>query len=196
MTAAGGGSQEFNWRPRPGSGTMGAVGDVEDYEGLNIQARLTAGLGMIKAWLARYRIEADGGTAVIDHMWQFLTVTPDTFMGWYDWQSEAQLAAERGDALLPSAAAACRRCGASAQDLAAILAGVTGIVYDSLFGALDLDLSMARLRTIAAVAGRCGIAVPDASSFSHLPAQERHGWGNPVSPVQLTELRSHADPGQ
>jgi hypothetical protein len=56
------------------------VGDVEDYASLNIQARLAAGLLMVEAWLGRYQIGDDGVATVIDHMWQFMTVTPDTFM--------------------------------------------------------------------------------------------------------------------
>jgi hypothetical protein len=94
-------------------------------------------------------------------------------MNWYDFQPEAQLAAEREDAVLPSAASACRRRRASVQDLATMPGDVVNIVYDSLSGALDLSLSMARLRKIAAVAARSGNAVPDASRFGHLPVDQR-----------------------
>jgi hypothetical protein len=150
---------------------------------------------MVEAWLGRYQIGDDGVATVIDHMWQFMTVTPDTFMDWYDFRPEAQLAAEREDAVQPPAASACRRRGASAQDLATLLADVVNIVYDSLFGAPDLSLSMARLREIAAVAAKSGIAIPDASRFGHRPAHQRNGWDNPASAAHVTELRSYTYPG-
>lgn len=169
--------------------------DVEDYAGLNVRARLAAGLLTVEAWLGRYQIEDEGTAAVLDHVWQFMTVTPETFQDWHDFEPEALIAAETEEALLPSAAAACRRHGARAEDLATMLADVISIVYDSLFGALDLSLSMARLREIAAVAARSGIAIPDASRFGHLPAREFHGWGNPVSAAQLAGLRSRTDLG-
>jgi hypothetical protein len=57
-----------------------------------------------------------------------------------------------------------------------MFAYVISIVDDSLFGALDLSLPVARLREIAAVAARSGIAIPDASRFGHLPAHEFHSW--------------------
>lgn len=71
-----------------------------------------------------------------------------------------------------------------------MLADVISVVHDSLFGALDLSLSMARLREIAAVAARSGITIPDASRFGHLPAHGFHGWGYPVSATQVAGLRS------
>lgn len=167
--------------------------DVEDYADLSVRARLAAGLLTVEAWLRRHQVEDEGTTAVLEHMWQFMTVTPETFQDWHDFEPEALIAAETDEAVLPSAAAACRRHGARVEDLATMLPAVIDIVYDSLFGALDLSLSMARLREIAAAAARSGTAIPDASRFAHLPAHEFHGWGNPVSAAQLAGLRSRAD---
>jgi hypothetical protein len=169
------------------------VGNVQDYSALSVQARLAAGLLTVEAWLRRYRIEDEGTTTVLEHMWQFMTVTAETFQAWYDFKPEALLAAESEEPVPAPAAAACRQYGAAAQDLATMLGAVVNIVYESLFGALDLNLSMARLREIATVATRSGIGIPAASRFGHMSVHEFHGWGNPVSAAQVVALRSHTD---
>jgi hypothetical protein len=168
------------------------VGDVSDYATLNVQARLAAGLLTVEAWLRQHQIEDADTTAVLDHMWQFMTVTPEIFQGWYDWQPPALLAAEADEPVPSSAAAECSRHGASPDDLATMLADVVNIVYDSPFGALDLSRSMTRLRDLAAVAARSDVALPDAAHFGHLNTFQRHGWGNPASPAQVAKLRARA----
>ena len=125
-------------------------------------------------------------------MWQWLTVTPDTFRAWYDFDSEELRAAEAGALPSPQIVLACQERGAPVDELAALLAEVVSIVYDSLFGPLDLELSLARLRNIEAVAARSGIALPAPQRFSGLRAQDMHGWGFPVTDMQVTAWRSES----
>lgn len=94
------------------AGHYQCVRDVEDYADLNVRARLAAGLVAIDAWLRRYQVEDEGTAVVLDHMWQFMTVTSETFQDWYDFQPEVLVAAGTDGAVLPSAAAACRQHGA------------------------------------------------------------------------------------
>jgi hypothetical protein len=166
------------------------VGDVGDYEALSIQGRLAAGLVAVEAWLRQHGVEDEGTTSLLDHMWQWMTVAPETFKAWYEFQSAALRAAEAGEPVPSVAAAACRRQGASAHDLASMLADVVSVVYDSLFGALDLRLSLVNLARLAEISGKSGVHLPDASQLSQFPAPERHGWGNPVSAADITALRS------
>jgi hypothetical protein len=166
-----------------------AMSSAEEYDGLNVQARLVAGLLTMEAWLRVHGL-ADGAVAeLLEHMWQWPTVTPDTFGAWHDFDSEALQAAEAKESLPPRVALACEQRGAPAGDLAVMLADVVKIVYDSLFGALDLTLSMARLRSIEDVASRTGISLPAAGRFFGLWAQDKHGWGFPVSAMQVADWR-------
>ena len=115
-----------------------AMTSADEYQGLNVQARLVAGLLTVEAWLRVHGL-ADAAVAdLLEHMWQWPMVTPDSFRAWYDFHSEELQAAEAGEPLPPRAALACQQRGAPAADLAAMLADVVNIVYDSLFGALDL----------------------------------------------------------
>jgi hypothetical protein len=141
----------------------------------------------VEAWLRRHPIEDADTTAVLDHLWPFMTVTPETFQDWYDWQPAAQLAAEAGSQLPSSAATECSKHEATLDDPAMMLADVVNIVYDSLLGALDLSRSMTRLRDLAAVAGRSDVSLPDEAHVRRLTASQRHGWGNPASPAQLAK---------
>ena len=63
------------------------------------------------------------------------------------------------------------------------------IVYDSLFGALGLSWSLARLRNIEVVTARSGIRLPAAQCFSSLKAEDKHGWGAGVSAMQVADWR-------
>jgi hypothetical protein len=166
-----------------------AMSSAAEYEGLNVQARLVAGLLTVEAWLRVYRLADEAVAELLEHMWQWPTVTPDSFGAWYDFDSEALQAAEAGGPLAPQVALACQQRGAPAADLAVMLADVVNIVYDSLFGALDLTLSLARLRNIEDVACRTGISLPAAGRFSRFRAQDKHGWGFPVSAVQVADWR-------
>lgn len=166
-----------------------AMTGADEYEGLNVLARLTAALLTMEAWLRVHRL-ADAAVAdVLEHMWQWPTVKPDTFRPWFDFHSDELQAAEAEEPLPRRIALACQERGASAEDLAALLANIVNIVYDSLFSALDLDLSLARLRNIEVVAARSGVRLPAAQRFASLKAEDMHGWGIPVSAMQVADWR-------
>jgi hypothetical protein len=167
---------------------------ADEYEGLNVAARLAAGLLTVEAWLRVHQVADAGVDGVVEHLWQWLTVQPDTFMRWYDFDSDELQAAEAETPLPQRVALACDERSASAEDLAALLANVVNIVYDSLFGALDLRLSLARLRTIEVVAARSGVRLPAGQRFTGLAAQDRGGWGHPVSALQVASWRTAARP--
>jgi hypothetical protein len=160
-----------------------------EYRDLNIQARLSAGLLTVESWLRAYGVTEAGVTGVLEHMWQWLMVTSETFGVWYDFDSAELQAAEGGEPLRSPAALACQERGAPAADLADMLADVVSIVYDSLFGALDLALSLDRLRNVEAAAARSGIGLPDPERFSSFKAQDKHGWGYPVAAAQVAAWR-------
>jgi hypothetical protein len=166
-----------------------AMTRADEYETLNVQARLAAGLLTVEAWLRAHALADKAVSDVLEHMWQWPTVEPDTFRAWYDFDSDALEAAEAEESLPTRIALACQERAAPAADLAALLADVVNIVYDSLFGALDLSLSLARLRNIEVVAARSGIRLPAAPRFSSLRAEDKHGWGVPVSAMQVADWR-------
>lgn len=163
---------------------------ADEYGDLNIQARLAAGLLTVESWLRAYDLTDAALAGLLDHMWQWPAVTPETFPAWYDFDSEALRAAEAGNTLPSPVALVCQERGAPAADLAAMLTDVVNIVYESLFGALDLALSLGRLRHIEAVAARSGIMLPNSRRFSGFKAQDRHGWGHPVTATQVTIWRT------
>jgi hypothetical protein len=166
-----------------------AMTGADEYENLNVAARLVAGLLTVEAWLRVHQLADAAVDGVLEHMWQWPTVTPDTFRSWFDFYSDELQAAEAEGPLPRRVALACQEHAASAEDLAAMLANVVNIVYDSLFGALDLSLSLGRLRTIEVVAARSGVRFPAAQRFSSPKAEVRHGWGDPVSAMKVADWR-------
>lgn len=162
---------------------------ADEYEGLNILARLAAGLLTVEAWLRVHRLADDAVADVLEHMWEWPTVKPNTFRPWFDFHSDELQAAEAEEPLPRRIALACLERGAPSEDLAALLANIVNIVYESLFGALDLDLSLARLRNIEVVAARSGLRLPAAQRFASLKAEDMHGWGIPVSAMQVADWR-------
>jgi hypothetical protein len=80
---------------------------AEDYEGLSVQARLVAGLLTVEEWLRFYGLADAAVTDLLEHMWQWPTVTPETFGAWHEFDSEALQAAEAKKPLPPRVALAC-----------------------------------------------------------------------------------------
>ena len=163
---------------------------ADEYKDLNIQARLVAGLLTVEAWLRVHQLADAAIGDVLEHMWQWPTVTPDTFLPWFDFHSDELQAAEAEEPLPWRIALACQERAAPADDLAALLAHIVNIVYESLFCALDLDLSLARLHTIEVVAARSGVRLPPGQRFASLKARDHmHGCGIPVSATQVADWR-------
>jgi hypothetical protein len=75
-----------------------------------------------------------------------------------------------------------------------LLSNVVKTVYDSLFSVADLSWTLVGLRTVEVVAARSGVRLPAAQRFSSLRAQDRGGWGNPVSAHQVASWRAAAAP--
>ena len=161
----------------------GVVTAADDYQVLSVGARLAAALLTVESWLRAHKMDDAGISAVLEHMWQWLTVTNETFGAWYDFyevQGPDDLLAAIDEEPLPRRVAfICEKRGVPAEELAMLLADVVNMVYDELFGAVNLDHSLERLRRVEAVAARSGISLPSAERFSvpGLMAQDRHGWG-------------------
>jgi hypothetical protein len=97
-----------------------AVSSAEEFSDLNVRARLVAGLLTVEAWLRVHGLADAAVAELVEHMWQWPTVTPDTFSAWHDFDSEALRAAEAEEPLPRRIAADCQQRGASAADLGAL----------------------------------------------------------------------------
>jgi hypothetical protein len=172
----------------------GAVTAADGYEALSVRARLAAALLAVESWLRAYRLDDAEIGAVLDHMWQYLTVTYETLGAWYEFyelqEPEELLAAIDEEPLPRRAALICEDQGIPAVELAMLLADVVNMVYDELFGAVNLQHSLERLRRVEALAARSGISLPSAQLFSipGLMAQDGHGWGR-VTAAQVANWR-------
>lgn len=168
---------------------------ADDYEVLSVRARLAAALVTVESWLRAYRLDDAGISAVLEHMWQWLTVTAETFGAWYEFHEvqypEVLLAAINDEPLPRPVTLICGDQGVPVTDLAMLLADVVNLVYDDLFGAVNLQTSLERLRRVEAVAARSGIALPSAERFSvpGLTAQDGHGMGREVPAAQIASWR-------
>jgi hypothetical protein len=167
---------------------------ADDYEALSVNARLTAALLTVESWLRVHRLDDAGIGAVLEHMWQWLTMTYKTVDAWhefYEVQGPEELLAAIDEEPLPRRVALiCKKQGVPAAELAMLLADVVNMVYDELYGAVNLEHSLERLRRVEAVAARSGISLPSAERFSipGLMAQDGHGWGH-VTADQVASWR-------
>jgi hypothetical protein len=168
---------------------------ADDYEALSVRARLAAALMTVESWLRAYRLDDAGISAVLEHMWQWLTVTSKTFGAWYEFYEvqgpEVLLAAIDDEGLPRRVALICEDQGVPATDLAMLLADVVNLVYDDLFGAVNLQHSLERLRRVEAVAARSYIELPSAKRFSvpGLKKRDGHGMGREVTAGQIATWR-------
>jgi hypothetical protein len=163
------------WPSEPSGDSVGPA----DFRQLSMNARLAAALLISTRWLERVGIHDSELDALVEHLWAWLTVTPDTFDAWYESEPALVLVGLGGE--LPDRLTAnCTAHGIEPERLAALLRGLTEIVYGSLFGAADDEGSLAELGTVAAVVGQHGLALPPSGLFADSPISEGRARMDPA----------------
>jgi hypothetical protein len=161
---------------------------ADDYRPLSINARLAAALHALTQVVRRTGLAHADVTALIDHVWSWPCVGPDTFDAWYAFEFPALPAP--GDELASDLQQECRRVGVDPADLRQLLEHTAEIVYHGLFSVADNAESLAHLTMVEAIASRYGAALPPAALFAESPWSAHHGWGSKLLPTDVDRWRA------
>ncbi|MGH3375647.1 MAG: hypothetical protein ACRDP6_12980 [Actinoallomurus sp.] len=143
-------------------------------------ARLAAALHSLTAWLDHVGLHGRDLNDLIEHLWQWLTITPDTFTQWHD-GAPVLVETALGDEMPSYLVQQCLdRAAIPVADLRHILESTTEIVYCNLFGAVDDQATMNYLRQVEHIMRKYSLPIPPASLFSNSLFSEGHGWGRPT----------------
>ncbi|WP_149205157.1 hypothetical protein [Actinotalea subterranea] len=131
------------------------------YSDLSICARQGVALVTFRRWREIVGLDCEELSTLEDHLWEFASVTPETFAAWY----ESHPLVRRGsdDPLPAEVESSAALHGLDQVELRQAVRALTVITYGGLFGRVESEWSLTGLQDLAAVTGArgVGLAPPD-----------------------------------
>lgn len=157
-----------------------------------LNAGLARALLISEEVLRRYQVEAPALVDVLEHLWEWLTVTPDTFWDWHIWSS--QLYDELRSGNVPTdLKARLVEAGLGEQASTEWLPRLVRIVEYHLFGAIDREDAQQSVDTVVGVGEAADVQLAGEPDYSVFGSPDAHaGWGAPISSNELTRWRQAA----
>ncbi|MEW9532839.1 hypothetical protein [Microbispora sp. NPDC049125] len=163
------------------------VRNAAHYASLSVNARLGAALRTLAAWLDGVKIRDTDLDDLMEHLWQWPTVTVENFDSWEASApslTSVGLGGEMPVGLIDKSNAR----SIPPEDLYNLICHTVEMVYDNIYGAVDNEATLDHLLQIELIALRYGLAVPSASFFADSPYDET-GWGPRPGVEQLHQWR-------
>ncbi|MCP5029400.1 MAG: hypothetical protein GY929_24275 [Actinomycetia bacterium] len=127
---------------------------------------------------------------MLNHLWDWLTITPDTFEAWHDWSTRLYEDLRSG-ALPDEIRRELAECGLKSTHARAWLVSLVAIVERHLFSSINHRDARHNVRAVLKVGRRSGVQLPDNADFGIFGRpDDHHGWGNPISPAELHSWRA------
>ena len=146
------------------------------YSDLSVRARQAVALVTFRRWRESVGLDCVELATLEDHLWQYATVTPDTFNAWHE---EHPLVHLGPDSPLPDAIhdqIAAR--GLDPNEVRSAIFALTQITYGGLFGRVESEWSLADLESLGRFTEQHGTPLATADSFvDSLWIDD--DWGNP-----------------
>jgi len=158
------------------------------YSDLSVCGRQAGALVTFRRWRESVGLDSDELTTLEDHLWQYATVTPETFNAWYESHPLARLGQDEPlPADLQDSVAA---RGLGLADVWRAVNALVQITYGGLFGRIESQWSLNELEVLGEVTARYGVPLAPADAFAQCLWID-HDWGRPdaelVSLWQTTE---------
>ena len=126
---------------------------------LSVRARQAVALVTFRAWRHAVGLDREELASPEDHLWQYATITPDSFGAWHEAHPLVRLGP--GDPLPAPVRDAAAACGLGQDDVRRAVGALIEITYGGLFGSVESPWSLGELETL----GR--ITDPFADGLSH-----------------------------
>jgi hypothetical protein len=146
------------------------------YSDLSVRARQAGALVTFRRWRESVGLDSDELTTLEDHLWQYATVTHETFTAWH----ESHPLARRGqDEPLPSDLQdSIAACGLGSADVRGAVNALINITYGGLFGRIESQWSLSELEVLGEITARYGVPLAPADAFDQCLWID-HDWGRP-----------------
>ncbi|MCB7137527.1 hypothetical protein [Cellulosimicrobium marinum] len=143
---------------------------------LSIRARQAVALVTFRRWRESVGLDCVELATLEDHLWQYATVTPDTFNAWHDGHPLVHVGP---DGPLPNAVHdQLLAHGLDPSDVRSAILALTQITYGGLFGRVESEWSLADLRALGRFTERDGTPLVTADGFVDSLWVDGD-WGNP-----------------
>lgn len=153
-----------------------------DFADAPVNARLAAALALAEqAFRGSKHAETRGFEDLLDHMWTWMTVTPETFGDWHEWTSPLLSRLTDG----PTQGAT-----PSEEEFSRLGRSLIHLVYGHLFAAVIHPISLYDLHEVALVGEQRRVTLPAAGEV--VPAFSGEGpadWGSDLNAAEVDELR-------
>jgi len=125
-----------------------------------------------------------------DHLWAWSSFElRGEFNSWYH-QRPVLSDLDMGQRPVPAELAGeAERAGLAVTDLNELVWSTSAILHGNVLGPIDFAWVLENLGRVEAVLSRNGVALPQAASLPPSMAREQTGWGEPLSPSELADIR-------
>ncbi|WP_426572135.1 hypothetical protein [Aquihabitans sp. McL0605] len=164
---------------------------VVTYDDLSQRALLAIALLGVEDWRRARDLRDPNLDALVQHLWDWMTVGPRSFDEWCDWESPALEFALEPRSLFPfDMAGYWAAAGCTEAQARGLLAPLVELVDDHLFTAIDRDQLLARFKDVRRQLAVDGILFRPPTTFADSPATELDGWGRRLDDTGLRDWRS------
>ncbi len=155
---------------------------VADFIDAPVNARLAAALALAERLLRESeQLMGPGLGDLLEHMWTWMAITPETFGDWEEWSSPLMSALMDGSSIVD---------GSDAEGVSRLWRSLIDLVYGHLFAAVIHPISLYDLHEVALIGEQRGVTLPPAAMV--VPTFSGEGpvdWGRNLSVVEVDDLR-------
>ncbi len=144
------------------------------YTDLSVAARQAVALVTFRRWCWTASLRHEALADLEEHLWQYATVRPDTFMAWYGTRPSLI----DPDELPSSLRQVADLRGVTHDDLRGAIDHLGKITHGGLFGAIDSEASLKHLRGLGEITARYGVPLAPPGQFVGDLWIDRD-WGRP-----------------
>ncbi|WP_146846983.1 hypothetical protein [Cellulomonas terrae] len=130
---------------------------------LSVRARQATALVTFRRWREEVGLDAVDLASLEDHLWEWMTVGPETFRAWYE--SHPLAAMGEGEQLPRTVRDAVAGRGIGQDSIRDAVHALVAITYGGLFGGIESDWSLGELETVGRFTARHGVPLASADEF-------------------------------
>jgi hypothetical protein len=163
--------------------------DLSELAALSMRARLAIALHLFAGYCGRRRLNHPDVESFVEHLWRFMGLKGGEDFERWEFGRPPLIDAGMGWEYPPGFEAFLAARGIPQAEFRRVLECTTELLYGSMYGAADNAGSLQYLEELAGVGALVGVVWPDLAAFAG-SGWVGDGWGQPLSPEQLSRWRA------
>jgi hypothetical protein len=169
-------------------------GDSDDYAKLSLTAKLALGLHCFAGYCRVRKIDHPAITAFLDDLWEFPIISNPVQFGKWQESHPTLVAVALGDDYPIEFEEFLVENLVSPVEFRDLLANVVEIIFSSFYVASDNGVALQFLDSVLTIVRKHGVISPPKERFAASRFCDRHGWGQPLTPLERDIWRAEEPP--